>query len=452
MRFPAIGDTIIAVSSGWGAAELGIVRLSGAASFELPRQMGVSPHSTNPLPHWTSEQLLVDDQRLPALVYWFSQPRSYTGQDLVELHTPGCLPLLRRLCELLIEQGARRALPGEFTARAFLAGKINVRQAEDVLALISADNATAARQARRGTRIRQRVLIGEITEKIVDLLAMIEASIDFADEEDVHIVTASEACAALAEIESRLDVAHLEPEAELQRSKPHVALAGLPNAGKSTLFNALSGYERAIVSPVLGTTRDVLSVELKLAGVEYVLQDCAGLGQDADELELAAHLAAERAADQADFVLWMHAVDAPWHEQEIRAAERIDVDHRLLVWSKIDLITDWAGLEAGIPFNETLGVSAVSGAGLEDLRQAIGCLFRRQEAAADPRIGESVTAARVPVHRARALVEAPGLYLATPELVAFELRSAHAELSPASSDVLVEDILGRVFSEFCVGK
>ena len=456
MEFPAINDTIIAVSSGWEPSPVGIVRLSGPESFDLVRSLGVAlPEPAKaPRARW-SEGLVQFDQQtpLPATVFWFPEPRSYTGQDLVELHAPGNLPLLRELCGRLIEQGARRALPGEFTARAFLSGKLAAPQVEDVLALIHANSAAAARQSDRAPLAAYRRMSVDLCERIADLLALVEAGIDFVEEEDIRFVTAPEACTAIDGLLNTLAAFRQQEHHEPRAAKPHVALVGLPNAGKSTLFNALVGYERAIVSPVLGTTRDVLSAEIEIGDLPLVLQDCAGFGQSTADLELAAHLAAERAADQADLVLWVHAVDAPWADVETQVIARIPTARLLLVWSKLDLTGAGAMAQHPPGLPEPVRVSAADSTGLPRLREVI-CrrLSDVTDAAGEQLLDQQVRAVRVALGHARALVSVSGDDLSEPELVAFELRAALAGLSGTDNGAAVEDLLGRIFSQFCVGK
>lgn len=456
MQFPAIDDTIIAISSGWGSSAVGIVRLSGPDSFKLVRALGAPPPprlAARPT-RWSDVCLTLDESlRVPAGAYWFHRPRSYTGQDLVELHTVGCLPLLRELCVRLIARGARRALPGEFTARAFLAGKLAAEQVEDVLALISTDDAAAVRQARRAQREARRSLVSEVRRQVAELLSLVEAGIDFVEEEGIRFVTAAEVTATIDAVLRQVATLLTADRQTRCAGKPHVALVGLPNAGKSTLFNALAGHERAIVSPVLGTTRDVLSAEITVGGAPVVLQDCAGLGTSADELELAAHLAAERAADQADLVLWVHAADAEWDERETQAAARIPAGRRLLVWSKVDLAPECRRECVPVGFAQVVSTSATTDGGLSELEEAVCRLISRPaEAAGDGVEEERLRAAANALERARQLAEATRDELAQPELVALELRGACDELSDTGGGELVEELLGRVFSQFCVGK
>ena len=454
MQVPAPQDTIIAVSSAWRASPLGIVRLSGAAAFDLLKRVGVAlpAHGQRPCGCYDARLTVTADIVLPATVYWFRAPRSYTGQDVAEIHTVGSLPALRALCSALIALGARRALPGEFTARAFLNGRLDADQVADVLALISAQDAAAARQAARSTRVARRARVAEISARLADTLALVEAGIDFVDEEDVRLITPAQLTDSIDGLLAALTGLLRDQAVPRRAGLPHVALAGLPNAGKSTLFNALLGYERAIVSPVLGTTRDVLSAEIEIGGVACVLQDCAGVGMSADELEAAAHLAAERAADQADLVIWVHDCGVEWHALESAVCRRIAADRRIHVLSKVDACDARARLTVPVECGPWAEVSAATGAGLDRLRWVLAEKLAAV-CSAGPGAGgtEELTAAAAALRRAREIAASSPDELMSPELVALELREAWERLESGRGPV-VEEVLARIFSRFCVGK
>ena len=230
-----------------------------------------------------------------------------------------------------------------------------------------------------------------------------------------------------------------------RRGKPHVALAGLPNAGKSTLFNALVGSDRAIVSPVLGTTRDVLSAEIDLAGVSIVLQDSAGLGDAVDELESAAHLAAELAAEQADIVLWVHDCTTAWQSREDQVCQRFAHQRRVLILSKLDDSPSHSD-PPSLPFAATLGVSAHTGAGIDNLANAISRLLSQLPSSAGLGLESAkLASAAESLRRTR---EAVG----DPEIVALELRTCWESLANVSKTPLVEEVIGRIMEKFCIGK
>jgi tRNA modification GTPase len=441
---PSPSETIVAVSTAWQPASVGVLRLSGQDAFTLTDCLDLVPPQSASYPRGQMTRLkLAATLELPAFVIWWRAPRSYTGQDVIELHVPGAPPLLRLLADRLIAAGARRALPGEFTARAYLSGRLGRQAVAGVLDLLHARNADELRAAARCAQLSN-TDENEIADRLTGLLAKIEAGIDFVDEEDVTFVSPSSLAQALEQLISQL--AAKTTAASPVGLRPHVALVGMPNAGKSTLFNALLGEARALVSPIVGTTRDVLSSTLNVDGVEFVLQDCAGLGYTASDLELAAHLASERVAALADLVLWVHSAEQHWQPDELRVLAEL-VPRRLLVCTKTDLAP------AHFPPGETgLGVSVEAHTGLAALKDRIIVLV---STCAQPgtRLPDGDTAAAVAaLERARALVSAPSLTLHCPELIALELRDALDRLLDGVHEHRDEQVLARIFGEFCVGK
>ncbi len=464
MPVPAVQDTIVAVSSGWQAAPLGIVRLSGPDSFTLLHALGVPPPTGHAVaPCWSAARLRFDAATtLAATVFWFPAPRSYTGQNVVELHTIGCLPLLRVLSERLIELGARQAQPGEFTARAFLLGKLDATQVDRVLDLMQArDQATRRAQARAG-RDARRHAGGRAVERITTLLTAIEAGIDFVEEDDVRFVSPAEVVRTLDAVIADLNGACSTGADALPSACPHVVLAGLPNAGKSTLFNRLIASERALVSSVPGTTRDVLSATIALDSATIVLQDCAGAGPAGGaegagaagpaEPEAVARAAAANAVRQADLVLWLHAADAAWEPCELEFCRQVPRARRVLVKSKIDLGERVAPDDVPLPFSDTIAVSTLRGDGLAQLRDLLG---QRVGKLTPPVPGDASQsdwpAAIAALRRARELARPCAAGLDSPELVALEFRAAR-ELLAGNTTSVDEEILARIFSEFCIGK
>lgn len=457
MHAPATNDTIVAVSSGWDAATLGIVRLSGPEAFELTRRITAqfpAPSRSKRASHIDVCLEIGEGLRLPATVFQFCEPHSFTGQDIAEIHTVGSLPALRAISSRLIALGARRALPGEFTARAFMNGRLSGDQVEGVLRLISAADGATARQGARLARSSRDADVRRLSDRLVDLLSSVEAGIDFVEEEDVSFITPGELAGGLDELIRQIEPLTRAGGGDWRRGQPHVAIAGLCNAGKSTLFNALAGRDRAIVSPILGATRDVLSVEIDVGGVAVVLQDSAGLGNAADELELAAHLASEQAADQADVVLWAHDSSEPWRAVEVGVCRRIPEQRRALVLTKTDIRGGGGGgADAPVRFAATARVSALSGVGLDDIRKVLlrllgGFAFEPGLALNRDRLVGALGSLR----RARSLAAESPDALASPELVAMELRGALESLELAGGLALVEDVLGRIMAKFCVGK
>lgn len=450
MQYPTTADTIVAVATGWEPSPLGIVRVSGPASRRLLVNVGVEAPPPSPRPVCVAVRVrLEDDCGWPGHLVCFTAPRSYTGQDVAELHLPGCLPLLREVCARLIAGGARRALPGEFTARAFLCGRLAREQVEGVLALLNTASESAARQAARLLRGETQADRERWREEITDLLARIEAGVDFADEEDVQFVSAPEVRQRLADLLVQVEATLGQRRSERREGRAHVALVGLPNAGKSALFNALCGHARAIVSPVIGTTRDVLSCEITVGGRRIVLQDCAGLRHAPDELELAAHRATERTAELADLVLWVHAVDTPWTDNERAAYARLPAEGRLVIGSKADL---GIALSPNDPPAAVL-VSAQTGRGLAELQDLVARQLDTSGFSSTAGAGDvDLAPAALALKRAADAARSSGDQLEAPELIALELRAAIESLRNSAGETVDEAVLGRIFARFCIGK
>lgn len=447
MQPPALDDTIVAVSSAWQPSPVGVLRISGPRAFDLVATLGVSRAGRG---HTVGRVSISDLGAVPVDVFGFTAPRSYTGQDIVELHAPGALPLLRALATQLITRGARRALPGEFTARAFINRKLDVADVQRVLELIQTGQARASRQDHRAHRVAHRAQRQELCTRLTDLLARLEAGIDFVDEEDVRFLTPDELTESLATCSAALASLRAPLGTSAPGATPHVALVGVPNAGKSTLFNALLGCERALVAPVLGTTRDVLSATVTFEDQTAVLQDCAGLGDSTAALEAATYLATERAAGAADLLLWVHAAGQPWTAQEHAALEQLATTRRILVTSKVD---QDATPSVAPPqcLDVEVRVSAWSGVGMDALRGAIATVLRAlppESIRDDAALLQDAAAA---LARATELARSDAA-LHDADLVALELRTALEALRADEHTPLDEAVLGRIYSEFCVGK
>lgn len=438
-------DTIAALASAPGSAARGIVRVSGPQVVEIVDSLLEPPRdkTLRGARCWPGK-IRVRDLALPVPVdlYLWPDRRSYTGEPLAEIHTVGSPPILEAVLSELFARGVRPAQPGEFTLRAFLAGRIDLMQAEAVLGVIDSRTDGELR-----TALDQ--LAGGISSHIVrlrgdllDLLADLEAGLDFADEA-IEFVShgalvgrlglARDAVTELLERAERRTVASVTPK---------VVLAGAPNAGKSTLFNALVGRQAAIVSETRGTTRDYLAAEVRLNGLALTLIDTAGEEAAADAIAGEAQLRRIEQLAQADLILWCVAAD------EAVPRENAFPEKSLTVLTKADL------LEGSAPAGR-LAVSVRTGAGLVGLRTAI----RQQLDDAAHRDGQllGTTAARCRDSlegAAAALDRALGIarYEADQELLAIEIREALEELGEIVGAVYTDDLLDRIFSKFCIGK
>jgi tRNA modification GTPase len=450
-------DTIAAVSTPPGPARRGIVRVSGPGSAALVRAtvQGELPPFEPGRARLCAHGRFDDGRGLqPVTLLWMRAPRSFTREDVAEFHLPGAEPLLACALARLLALGARAARPGEFTRRAFLNGRLDLSRAEGVLALTEAGNEAARAAAallldgglgERAAAIRERVLA---------LLTLCEASLDFDESETGHVPR--------AELERELGAAEAAVDEalawEVRRAAPasaaRVLLLGAPNAGKSSLWNALTGG-RALVSPEAGTTRDSLAGEWRLATLSCRLIDGpglepapgAGIGVDrspARPAERAQELFA-REREQADLVLWVVDASRP-------AREAAPAGARVLVWNKTDLPS--AGEPPRLPGIPAVAVSARSGAGLVELTHAV----ERALTGADGEGGatrmlfarhhEALVRARAELGAARELLVAESPL----DLTAEALRATLAALDELSGRTLPEDVLERIFARFCLGK
>lgn len=443
-------DTIIAVSSPPGRSARGLLRLSGPATEGVLAQLLAEVPASPRLMH--TVRLRAPLPVIPALLVRFHAPASYTGEDSAELQVPGNPSLLARILERAVDGGlCRLANAGEFTFRAFQNGKMDLTQAEGVAATIHAHNEAqlrAAGELRRGTLAKQ-------TEAQVAALgralALVEAGIDFTDQDDVVPISPADLDGALEKLETSL-------AGLLGRSRawgtldalPRVVLVGRPSAGKSTLFNALLGRTRAIVHAQPGTTRDALEEHLRLpAGEEIVLVDIAGLDDAQSALDAAAQEQAQAAIGRADVVV---AVDDATAPQEAWPDFHCPVVH---VATKADLAAGGAGGPG------QLGICAPQRQGLDALRLALAAALktRRQSARADelalqPRHSQALREALAHLRGARATLgpHAGSHFIPSIERVAGSLRAALDALAGLGGTLTPDEIIGKVFAEFCVGK
>ncbi len=426
-------DTIFALATGAARSAVAIIRLSGPESARITTAFcGALP----PARRACLRDVRGRDGALldRGLILWMPGPASYTGEDTAEFHLHGGVAVTTAVARALVQVGARPAEPGEFTRRAFLSGRMDLLEAEAIADLVAAETETQRRQALGRQHGAAGQLVQAWSDRLTRCLAYQEAAIDFPDETSSEQTTprgAREIQALIEDVASHLARA---PAGERVRHGVVVAIAGEPNVGKSSLFNALAEHEAAIVSPLPGTTRDVLEVALDLGGVAVTLVDTAGLREAADPLEAEGVRRAKARIAAADLVLTL--VQAGTREAGLAAAPGA-----LKVVSKTDL--------AAAP-DGALGISVVSGEGLDALKARLlehaarltGC----GEAALFAR-ARQVAALQDVVDGLRAALEAP-----MPELRAEELRLALAALGRLAGRVDTEAVLDVVFGAFCIGK
>lgn len=454
-------DTIVAVSSPPGAAAMGIVRLSGDDALRIVNAMvGGEGEKPSSLPSWSHDRFEIaasERATAPARVVVFRKPKSYTRQDLVEIHTIGSPVLLQMICRRAESLGALPALPGEFTARAMLAGAMNASQAEGVAALIHAESDTELRAARRMLESELSARIAETRGRLAETLALIEAGIDFA-EEPIDFISPDELRSRVGSVSAEL--AELVKDSAVKEridEVPRVLIVGPPNAGKSTLLNRLSGRHRALAAAVAGTTRDLLTAPARFGEVEAILIDSAGIDDSADEILARAREMVEDAASHVDLILMLTPHGQPEAEAFAKFAARLDPARVLRVESKCDLGRQRA--EPPKPVGGAIRVSAVSGEGVRELARAIerhlrggAPLVATSSAVVTRRQETSLVAARDALDRAATLAAAANDTIDCAELLAFELREAMDALGEVSGEITTEDLLSQVFANFCIGK
>jgi tRNA modification GTPase len=388
---------------------------------------------------------------VPAAVLLWPGRRSYTGEPSAEIHTLGSPPLLEVLLDALFVQGARPACRGEFTLRAFLAGRIDLTQAEAVLGVIDAEDHVELEMALRQLAGGLSGRLGAVRASLLDLLAELEAGLDFVDE-DIEFVTSEETLRRLREASGEVGRLLAASEARMtSRGRRRVVLAGLPNAGKSSLFNALAGADAALVSPVAGTTRDYLVADVEWDGHAFELIDTAGWEAGGDAVARQVAALREDLFPTADLVLSCSAADLSPAERQRDRALREEIARGgpdvLPVQTKADL--------AAPPEPGAVAVSARTGAGLDELRAAVGRRFSTARKGERLLLGstaargrESLRAAAEALSRVTGVAECG----AGDELMTLELRDALDHLGRILGHVYTDDVLDRIFSKFCIGK
>ncbi len=451
MLLPSV-DTIAAIATAQGRGGIGVVRVSGRHCEPLAREiLGRLPAAR----HATCGNFLDKNGDIldQGVALFFPAPHSYTGEDVLELQGHGGPAVLQLVLQRCLDLGARLAQPGEFTRRAFLNDKLDLAQAESVADLIDANSAEAARSAMRSLRGEFSAAIHGMVDELISLRMLVEAMLDF-PEEEVDAVDMERRDALLTSVRSRLQhTLDTAKQGSLLREGAHVVIAGQPNVGKSSLLNRLAGEEVALVSDTPGTTRDVIRQAIQIRGVPLHIVDTAGLRESEDAVESMGIARAHQTIHRADLILLL--LDASRgltvQDEAILAGLPADIP-RLLVFNKSDLLGDSAVLSANAPLASvpSIGVSAKTGAGLEALRgkllEAVG--WRDQESGAFMARERHVRAlALAQTH----LAQAQGV-LASAELFAEELRLAQRALNEITGEFTPDDLLGEIFSRFCIGK
>jgi tRNA modification GTPase len=455
-------DTIAAIATAAGAGGIGIVRVSGPRSAKIAQALT----GKNPQPrkvHFSAFRDANGETLDRGLTLYFAAPNSYTGEDVLELHAHGSPVVLDLLLRRALALGARPARPGEFSERAWLNGKLDLAQAEAVADLIASGSEAAARAAMRSLEGDFSREVQLLFNALVRLRAWLEAALDF-PEEEIDFLSAPQLHDQLAALQSGTrDLLQAARRGVVLRDGLHVVIAGRPNAGKSSLLNALAQNERAIVTPVAGTTRDVLRETLNLDGIGLTLVDTAGLRESDDVVEAEGIRRARAELARADVAILVTDDEHAHADHELLRECRASTT-RLIVHNKIDLSGEsprrcaiHRARENSMQTTSTdeieIHLSAKTGAGLDLLRAELARLggrgeeshgafsARRRHVEALERVAEHLQSADAHLRRARA-----------GELAAEELRRAQQALGEITGEYSSDDLLGAIFSTFCIGK
>ncbi len=457
-----VSDTIAALATPLGEGGLAVLRVSGPAAFTivdacfrpagpLHRKPSAAPSHTVHYGHVEWAGRVLDD----VLISVFRGPRSFTGEDTVEISCHGGVLITRLVLEALLGAGARAAEPGEFTQRAFLNGRIDLAQAEAVADLIHARTELALGVARQQLAGRLSARIRTLRDGLMNLLAHVEAHLDFPDEDIAPDTGAALRRRIHVSLELLDELLRTAPEGQLLRRGLRAAIIGRPNAGKSSLLNVLLGHDRAIVSPVAGTTRDTIEETANVRGLPVVFVDTAGLRDAADALEVEGIRRSRAAADRAELLL--HVLDASevLHPEDAARLTEFAARPRLLVLNKSDLPRRLVLPADAVGTTTVVEVACTTGAGVEALKDALKAAVWRGgvgsealEVAINARHQDALTRARAALQRADQAWQAQ----VTLECIAADLRLAVTAVGEVVGATSTEDLLDRIFSTFCLGK
>lgn len=444
--------TIAAIATASGRGGVGVIRISG--SNLLPFAFALTGKSPKPRYATLADFLAADGSTIDTgLLLYFPNPHSFTGEDVLELQGHGGPVVLQLLLARCLDLGARLAEPGEFSRRAFLNGKMDLAQAEAVADLIDAATASAARSAVRSLQGEFSRAIGELNEELINLRMLVEATLDF-PEEDIDFLKAADAFGRLERLQRKLaEIFDRAGQGKLLQAGLHVVLAGQPNVGKSSLLNRLAGDDLAIVTPIAGTTRDALRSTIQIEGIPLHIIDTAGLRETDDEVERIGIERSWKEIERSDVVLLLVDSRTGVTEADREILERLPKNlQRITIYNKIDL--------AGRPSERhdeadgvAISLSAKANQGIDLLRQELlriaGWHQTEDVFIARERHLRALATAQEHVAGARSVVEG---VLPALELFAEELRLAQQALGEITGEFTADDLLGVIFSRFCIGK
>jgi len=462
----AFHTPIAAIATAPGRGGIGVIRISGRDLGAFVRDFfgrELTPRHAHYLPFSDAQGKAIDE----GIALFFQAPHSYTGEDVLELQGHGGPAVLRRLLTRCLEagqdMGLRLAEPGEFTRRAFLNDRLDLAQAEAVSDLINASSEAAARSAMASLSGAFSTRVDALSEGIVRLRMLVEATLDF-PEEEIDFLEKYQAAAQLAKLREQLDeLVRQARQGMILREGLQVVLAGQPNVGKSSLLNALAGDEIAIVTPIAGTTRDKVIQQIHIEGVPLHIIDTAGLRETEDTVESLGIARSWAAIEKADVILHLRDARAPGDELDAAITRRLPPGTPVLeVYNKIDLLEN--GSEPAVPNapdhtdpghpRQSLGISAKTGAGLDTLRTKLLEIAGWQPGTESPWLARErhLHALNAAASHLALAAEHASHNDSVLDLFAEELRLAHEDLCAITGQFTSDDLLGEIFSSFCIGK
>jgi len=445
-------ETIAAIATPPGEGAISVIRISGPRSYDIVAEIFSGPVHTYPshTAHYGKITTRDGDVLDRVLLLVMREPKSYTGEDSVEIFCHGGSLITRRVLERIFEAGARPAQPGEFSLRAYLNGKIDLAQAEAVQQLIAAKNTLALHSAEKQLEGALSLRIRDFQKTLTDIAAILEASVDF-PEEGLEFATTEEIVIQLQTIVAKMkQLQDTFYEGKILHEGLSLCLLGSPNVGKSSLMNALLGHERAIVTDIAGTTRDLLEENLRFGSFHFRLIDTAGIRETEEIVEQEGVRRSEKAMEQADVILLVLDASHPLSSGDRALLTRVPQEKTILVWNKTDLAKPTERLS-----DFSVCISAKERTGLDQLKDAIEKWIWKK----GPPSKEEVVITQQRHHQALGrAIDACKLVIqglqsnASPEFVTSDLRHALSELGTIIGANVTEEILSAIFSKFCLGK
>ena len=446
-------EPIVAIATPYGESAIGIVRLSGKGVLDIVKKFFKTKGEIKPrFAHFGRLYDEKGEELDEGILIYYKAPHSYTGEDMVELNLHGNPRILQRAVELFLKAGARLAEPGEFTKRAFLNGKLDLTQAEAVAELISAKTELARKVALKQLHGELSKYIRPLRDTLLELLAYVEADIEFA-EEDIPTLTKEQVLEMVDKVLKGIDeLLKTAKTGKFIREGIKLAIVGRPNVGKSSLFNALLKEERAIVTDIEGTTRDYIEETLQLKGIPVRLIDTAGIRETQDIVEKIGVERSKKKIEEADLVLFVIDGSREITDEDLKIYETIKTKERIVVVNKVDLPLR-ANLEI-FKGENIIKVSALTGEGLEELSEEI---LKKVGVQLEESVNIYVSLRHETLlKKAKEVLERFKEEYRTkdisPEIAMLDLREASDYLGEILGDITTEDVLGKIFSTFCIGK